>query len=224
MKKDTLVLIPARGGSKRIPHKNIKLLNGKPLICYTIDVAREIFDDLDICVSTDDLEIINVVERYGLKVPFVRPDYLSNDTAQTTDVVKHALEFYAQNGVHYQSVVLLQPTSPLRRSEDVRAAISLYSDQIDMVVSVVKSHSAGVMCQDREDGFLEFSLRVESRPLRDYYEYNGAVYVINAKPILDGVSMIDLDKKIKYVMDRKFSVDVDEVIDWNFAEFLMSNK
>ena len=88
-----LYIIPARGGSKGIPHKNIKLLNGKPLIYYTIDVARQLTTDDHICVSTDDDEIIEVVENYGLKVPFIRPDYLATDTSTTNDVLLHAINF-----------------------------------------------------------------------------------------------------------------------------------
>ena len=91
---NSLVIIPARGGSKGIPHKNIKELGGKPLICYTIDLARSLVSDKDICVSTDDMEIIRVVENYGLKVPFVRPAYLATDTMGTYEVLLHALDFY----------------------------------------------------------------------------------------------------------------------------------
>ena len=105
-----LVIIPARGGSKGIPHKNIKPLNGKPLIHYTIDEAREIVGDEDICVSTDDPEIIKCVEDYGLKVPFVRPEELATDTAGTYEVLLHALNFYEKQGRHYEVVLLLQNT------------------------------------------------------------------------------------------------------------------
>ena len=122
-----LVIIPARGGSKGIPHKNIKPLNGKPLIYYTIDCARAICDDADICVSTDDDEIIQVVEDYGLKVPFKRPAELATDTAGTYEVLLHALNYYEQQGRHYDVVMLLQNTSPFRAAEHVKEAITLYS-------------------------------------------------------------------------------------------------
>ena len=90
----TLYLIPARGGSKGIPHKNIKLLCGKPLIQYSIEVARELADDMDICLSTDDSEIKGVAEGLGLRIPFLRPAYLACDTASSSDVIVHALDFY----------------------------------------------------------------------------------------------------------------------------------
>ena len=104
----SLFLITARGGSKGIPHKNIKPLAGKPLICYAIDVARQFVEDMDICVSTDGDDIIEVVEKYGLKVPFKRPAELASDTAGSYEVIRHAVQFYEQKGVLYDTVVLLQ--------------------------------------------------------------------------------------------------------------------
>ena len=122
----SLIVIPARGGSKGLPGKNIKKLAGKPLICYSIDIARQVADDEDICVSTDSAEIIEVVENYGLKVPFVRPTELSTDESTTNDVLRHALQFYKNNGKEYENIILLQPTSPLRTKEDIVNAIKLY--------------------------------------------------------------------------------------------------
>jgi len=123
-----LYLIPARGGSKGIPHKNIKSLAGKPLIYYSIDVARELTTDDNICVSTDDNEIIKVVENYGLKVPFKRPDELATDNATTNDVILHAINFYESIGKQYDIIVLLQPTSPLRKSQHVKEVfIAIFS-------------------------------------------------------------------------------------------------
>src|SRR5690554_892422 len=123
-----LYVIPARGGSKGIPHKNIKPLNGKPLIYYTIDVARQLTTDENICVTTDDDKFIKVVEDYGLKVPFKRPEQLATDTATTNDVLLHALSFYENRGECYDIIILLQPTSPLRKSYQVKEALNLYND------------------------------------------------------------------------------------------------
>ena len=125
-----LVIIPARGGSKGIPHKNIKLLGGKPLICRAIDNARAVAPDSDICVSTDDSEIIQVVEDYGLKVPFIRPTELAADNSGTYEVLLHALSFYEQQGRTYDTIILLQPTSPFRRDEDISEALKLYSPDV----------------------------------------------------------------------------------------------
>jgi CMP-N-acetylneuraminic acid synthetase len=221
-----LYIIPARGGSKGIPHKNIKLLAGKPLIYYSIDVARALTTDENICVSTDDDEIIKIVEEYGLDVPFKRPNHLSTDTATTNDVLLHAVYFYETNGKKYDTIVLLQPTSPLRTVEQTKEAIALYQDDLDMVVSVRKSHSVSVLCEENEEGFLEFcfnknGLRRQDAPT--YYEYNGAIYIINIER-LKKLSLIGLTKKNKYVMDEKSSIDIDSQIDWIIAESILSGK
>lgn len=172
-----LYVIPARGGSKGIPHKNIKLLNGKPLIYYSIDVARQLTTDEHICVSTDDDEIIEVVENYGLKVPFKRPSHLATDTATTNEVLLHAINFYEAKGIFYDVVVLLQPTSPLRNSIHVKEAIELYTNDIDMVVSVKESHASSVLCSENEDGFLELSFNKSAKRRQDLKSY----YIMSAK-------------------------------------------
>ena len=104
----TLYLIPARGGSKGIPHKNIRPLCGLPLIGYSINVAREFADDRDICLSTDDPEIAETARKMGLDVPFMRPDSLATDKSGSYEVMLHALDFYHNRGVDYDRLVLLQ--------------------------------------------------------------------------------------------------------------------
>ena len=133
-----LYLIPARGGSKGLPGKNIKELNGKPLIYYSIDAARQFAPNADICISSDDSETIRTVEKYGLQVPFVRPDKLATDHATSFDVIRHALEYYENQNIHYDVVILLQPTSPFRKVEHIAEAINLFRSEheIDMIVSV----------------------------------------------------------------------------------------
>lgn len=222
----TLYLIPARGGSKGIPHKNIKSLCGKPLIEYSIDIARKLADANDICVSTDDVEIRKVSENYGLKVPFMRPDYLANDTATSSDVIVHALNFYEQCGVHYDIVVLLQPTSPLRRVEDVKGAIELYDSSFDMVTSVKESFVSAVLCRENKDGFLEDVLSNGSTRRQDatkLYEYNGAVYVINSKAVIEK-GLGAFSKIRKYVMPEINSLDIDTMSDWYIVESLIEKK
>lgn len=224
-----LVIIPARGGSKGIPHKNIKPLNGKPLIHYTIDVARQIVTDDDICVSTDDQEIIKCVEEYGLKVPFVRPPELATDTAGTYEVLLHALDFYEKMGREYDVVLLLQNTSPFRRAEHVKEAMKLYSSNIDMVVSVTESKTNPYYnCfEENGEGFLKRTIdqsnfiRRQDAPVT--YEYNGAIYVINAEQ-LKKMSLGKFTRRVKYVMDELHSVDLDNMIDWNFAEFILKER
>ena len=223
-----LIIIPARGGSKGIPHKNIKHLNGKPLIQYTIDVARAIVDDEDICVSTDDEEIIKVVEDYGLRVPFVRPDELASDTAGTYEVLLHAIDYYESKGRTYDCVILLQNTSPFRTREHVKEAMTLFKRGVDMVVSVNETRTNPYYnCfEDDEDGFLkktiDSSLLVRRQDAPTTYEFNGAIYIFDTER-LKREHFAKFPKKVKYVMDELHSVDLDTMMDWNYAEFLMLN-
>lgn len=223
-----LIIIPARGGSKGLPGKNIRPLCGKPLIGYSIELARTIVSDKDICVSTDAQEIIDVVERYGLYVPFVRPAHLSTDTATTNDVLVHALNFYQQQGREYDAILLLQPTSPLRTAAQVHEALALYETHpgIDMVVSVKKSHAAAVISHENEEGWLIPTLNTHSGPrqqITSYYEYNGAIYIIN--PIsLQKKGIPNFTKRLKYVMSEETSYDIDSLTDWQIVEHFMRNK
>lgn len=221
-----LLIIPARGGSKGIPHKNIKPLAGKPLIYYTIDVARQIVSDEDICVSTDDVEIIKSVEEYGLKVPFVRPTELATDTAGTYEVLLHALDFYEKQGRHYDVVLLLQTTSPLRRAVHVKEAMKLFHESIDMVVSVKECAANPYYCvfEENEEGWLHVSkgdgkiTRRQDAP--KVYEYNGAIYIINTES-LKQMPLYAFPHRLKYVMDAESSLDLDTMFDWQMAEMIV---
>lgn len=222
-----LVVIPARGGSKGIPGKNIKPLNGKPLIYYTIDAARAIVDDTHICVSTDDDSIVETVENYGLKVPFKRPDYLATDTASTYDVLLHAIHFYEEKGEHFDVVILLQATSPFRSGEHVKEALAFYSEEIDMVVSVKETDSNPYYICFEEDinGMLQISKgdghytrRQDCPPV---YEYNGAIYIINPDS-LKTKPLNKFSKRKKYVMDKAHSLDLDNMMDWKLAEMIIN--
>lgn len=224
-----LVVIPARGGSKGIPRKNIKPFAGKPLIYYTIDTARAIVPDEDICVSTDDDEIIQVVEDYGLEVPFKRPDELATDTAGSYEVLLHALDFYEKQGRHYDVLLLLQNTSPFRTVEHVKEALRLYTPEVDMVVSVKECAANPYYCvfEENKEGYLHVCkgdgtiYRRQDAP--KVYEYNGAVYVINTES-LKKQHLHQFAKRIKYVMDEKSSFDLDTMNDWMIAEKIAENK
>ena len=223
-----LFVIPARGGSKGIPHKNIKLLGGKPLIGYSVDVARQFADDADICVSTDDEEIASVVRSMGLEVPFMRPAELATDKSGTYEVLLHALDFYRSKGVEYDVLVLLQPTSPFRKAEDVKAALDMYSPDIDMVVTVKEASSNPYYnCYEKdENGFLAISkgdgkfTRRQDAP--KVWEYNGAVYVINVAS-LRKMTLGEFRRRRMSVMDSVRSVDLDTEIDWLIAEKLLES-
>lgn len=225
----TLIIIPARGGSKGIPHKNIKKLGGKPLIYYAIDVARALAQDEDICVTTDDDEIIEKVLEYGLAVPFKRPDYLATDSCGTNEVLLHALKYYESCGKFYDRIILLQCTSPFRNVEHVKEAIALYKPEIDMVVSVRESKSNPYYnCfEENETGFLKPSkgqgniVRRQDAPKT--WEYNGAIYIINSHSLKEK-SLSNFDHIIKYEMDEIHSIDLDTVLDWKLAEIIINEK
>ena len=222
-----LVVIPARGGSKGIPHKNIKLLNGKPLICYSIDVARQFTSDENICVTTDDDEIIKVVEDYGLKVPFKRPEYLATDTCGSNEVIQHAYQFYEQQGKHYDAILLLQPTSPFRKVEFLKDAVDLYDDSIDMVTSVKLSscnpyydgfeeNAEGLLKISKGDGTIE---RRQDAP--NVWQQNGSIYVINPKSLTEK-GMARFTRIRKFTMSELYSVDIDNPLDWKVAELIIN--
>lgn len=219
-----LYLIPARGGSKGIPGKNIKPFMGKPLICHTIDQARAAgANDCDICVSTDSEEIRNTVESYGLKVPFMRPAHLATDTAGSYEVILHALEWFENHDNNYDLVVLLQTTSPLRTAQDIREAISLWTPDTDMVVSVCEAATNPYYnaFETDENGNLHISkgdgryTRRQDAP--KVWEYNGAVYVMKAES-LHRISLSEFPIKRPYVMPTERSVDLDTPADWVRAE------
>ena len=218
--KDILFVIPARGGSKRLPKKNIKKLAGKPLIYYSIDVARLITDDDNICVSTDNDEIISVVASYGYQVPFKRPHTLASDTASTNDVLIHAVNYYKDRGKYFKLLVLLQATSPLRRKIDIENAVDLIDEKCDMVVSVRKSHVASVMCHEDEEGFLIPTLKRDYGRSQDfkgeYYEYNGSIYVMKISSLIE--KGMNAFKRKKYVMPDLYSTDIDTEEDLMMVE------
>lgn len=222
-----LFVIPARGGSKGIPGKNIKPLGGKPLIAYSVEVARQLAPDSDICVSTDDPAIADVVREMGLEVPFMRPDYLATDNCGTYEVLLHAVKFFEKLGRRYDTMVLLQPTSPLRTADDVRRCLEAYTPDVDMVVTVVEAASNPYYnCYETDaDGFLHISkgdgsyVRRQDAPKA--WEYNGAVYVIN----IDSLKQMPLSKfprRRMVEMERSRSIDLDTPLDWIVAEAVVA--
>ncbi|MFT4848163.1 MAG: CMP-N,N'-diacetyllegionaminic acid synthase [Sediminicola sp.] len=221
-----LVVIPARGGSKGVPRKNIKELAGKPLIYYTIEAAREVFNDEHITVSTDDKEIKEVVEKTGLQVPFLRPEELATDEAGTQEVLMHAINFSEQNGYHPDTLILLQPTSPFRTAKHLQSALEIYHDNLDMVVSVkeTKSNPYYALFEEDKDGFLKKSKEGNFTRRQDVpkvWEFNGAIYVINIKA-LKAQSISGFSKINKYEMNEISSIDIDNLIDFTFANFLIT--
>lgn len=230
MNDDTLFIIPARGGSKGIPRKNIKPLGGRPLINYSIDVARALAHNDHIILSTDDNEIAEVAENAGLKVEYRRRAELATDTAGSREVILDAMDWADKHCITYDKVVLLQPTSPLRTVEDVRRGIELYDPSLDMVVSVVSARTnpylncyeidpdTGMLVISKGDGC--FTRRQDAPPV---WEFNGAVYVINPESIRrEPLGCFKKRKSFEMPMER--SIDLDTTSDWIIAELMLSHK
>lgn len=219
-----LFLIPARGGSKGLPNKNSKLLKDKPLILHTTDLLKEKFvgHDIQICVSSDSESIIQLVENSGINVPFVRPAAYAQDDSSSESVMLHALHFYQEKGINFELLVLLQPTSPLKSRKQIEEAISQFTPEMDMVVSVKKSKSNPYfnLFEEQHDGFLRKSKEGNFTRRQDcptIYEYNGAIYVINVQSLLQkGFS--NFSKIVKYEMDNVSSLDIDNLEDFELAE------
>ena len=231
MKKKYLYLVPARGGSKGIPGKNIKLLGGMPLIGHTIGQALAVADPEDVVVSTDSEDIARVARDCGARTPFLRPAELASDSASSRSVILHAIDFFRSIGVDYEAVVLLQPTSPLRRPEDILAAIKAFEDSrasdpgrgAQMAVSVTEARTNPYYGAFETDssGFLHISkgdgryTRRQDAP--HVWEFNGAVYVIEAEALRrEEISRLDRIVPVDMPSDR--SLDLDTLADWARAE------
>lgn len=223
-----LTVIPARKGSKGIPGKNSKILVGKPLIQYSIETALQIAAPADICVTTDSEEIIEIAESLGLKVPFIRPDHLASDTSGSREVLLHAVDFYAEQGNEYDAIVLLQPTSPFRKTMDIMSMINHFDESTDMVVSVKECHDNPYysMFEENESGYLKLSKEGQYTRRQDcpkVYAFNGSVYVIRTSSLREK-PIGQFGRIKKFVMDDIHSLDIDTPFDWSIAEMMLEKK
>jgi N-acylneuraminate cytidylyltransferase len=220
-----LVIIPARAGSKGLPGKNWKNLNGKPLIQYTLEAALELFDPQQICVSTNAPEVIQIAEGLGISVPFLRPEYLATDEATSRDVILHAMNFWNEKFYDVDLIVFLQPTSPFRTSGHISLALTQFNSQIDMVVGVkqTKANPYYVLREEDENGYLQPSKIGEFTRRQDcpiVYEVNGAIYIVNPHS-LKSYSISEFRRVKKFIMDDNSSHDIDDALDWIIAESII---
>jgi CMP-N,N'-diacetyllegionaminic acid synthase len=225
--KRVLAIIPARGGSEGVPRKNIRLLAGKPLLAWTVEAAGE-SRYIDRCVlSSDDMEIIAVAREFGCDVPFVRPAELaSHDTPGIAPV------FHAVNALdeHYDVVVLLQPTSPLRSAEDIDGAIecclnSGYGTSVSVTVSA--KHPEWMFSISEQGSLLPFrekEMALSRQQLNPVYVLNGAVYAITTSLMSEEKRLVIPGKSAAYVMPAERSIDIDTIMDFCFAETLISER
>jgi CMP-N-acetylneuraminic acid synthetase len=230
--KKYLAIIPARGGSKRLPKKNVKKLFGKELIGWTIESALKSNSINNVVVSTDSEEIASVSKRFGAEIPFIRPLSLATDTSSSYSVVEHCIEYYKNEmNVTFENIILLQPTSPLRNEIHIKEAIELFeSKKANAVISVSEmEHSplwSNTLGENLEiDHFLNKELmNTRSQDLPSYYRLNGGIYIIKTEQFFKNKSFYPEKGSFAYIMDSKYSVDIDNEIDFLFAELLLSQK
>lgn len=221
-----IAIIPARSGSKGLPGKNIKLLNGKPLLGYSIDAAKksEMFDE--IMVSTDSEEYADIARNQGVVVPFLRSEKMSNDTAGSWDAVIEVLENYKKIGKMFDTVCLLQPTSPLRDAEDIIGAYKFFNEMFaDAVTSVCEVAHSPLWCTilPQNKSLKEFRRKLVAVPrqqLDKYYQINGGIYIRKIEYSNDGIRLLE-EKEYAYIMERSHSIDIDCMQDFMYAEYLV---
>ena len=221
-----IAIIPARSGSKGLKDKNIKELNGKPLLAYSIEAAKEskLFDE--IMVSTDSSKYAEIARSFGANVPFLRSEGNSSDKASSWDVVLEVLSKYFETGQKFDSVCLLQPTSPLRTANDIADAYKLLENkQADAVTSVCEvDHSPlWAMTLPPNLSLEEFKKRDSDTPrqlLEKYYRLNGAIYIRKINYSSKGIQLIDANE-FAFIMPREHSIDIDTELDFIIAEAIM---
>lgn len=219
-----LAVVPARGGSKRLPRKNVRPLHGKPLLAWTVEAALASGVMRRVVVSTDDEEVRRCALDHGAEAPFLRPAHLATDEATTVAVLQHALAFYEARGESFDYVATLQPTSPMRDAQDLREAAALLARRRpDSLVSVVKPKlHPDWLFQARPDGTLRRAPRDPARPPVDHYAPNGAIYLTRADLVRKG----DMygETCIPYPMPARRSIDVDDETDFRMAECLWEER
>jgi len=224
--KNFLAIIPARGGSKRLPRKNVLDLEGKPLIAWSIEAGLQSTYIDKVIISSDDEEILSISEQFGADI-VKRPDALASDTSTTFDAIKHTLD----NVVEYEYVVLLQPTSPLRNAKHIDDAIELLKEKnADAVVSVCEMEHSPLWSNtldnslSMENFLLDEVLTKRSQDLETYFRLNGAIYICKIEKLLEEKSFFLKENIFAYVMNRESSIDIDEELDFKLAKFLIKEK
>ena len=226
--KKVLALIPARGGSKGLPRKNIREVKGKPLIGWSIECAQRSQYIDRLIVSTDDEEIAAVCRQYGAEVPFVRPAALASDTATSMDVILHALDWVAREE-SYDYLVLLEPTSPLRTVRDIDTALArLDQSEAESIIGVARQEaahprfSARINAQGRLEPYLQDrGGSIRRQDLEDVYFLEGTIYISRVAALRDKRSFYH-DQTLPYVVERYQQFEVDEEMDIDIIEAMLA--
>ena len=227
-----LALIPARGGSKGIPEKNTRDLAGKPLIAWTIETALNSNVCSKIVVTTENQKIIAIAQDWGAEVPFIRPEHLSGDEATSISVVQHAIEYFLTIGFDKSDyILLLQPTSPLRATEDIKNAVDIaQSKQADAVVSVTDAPSHPYLTKKiKPTGMLQSFFdekfdNIRRQDLPPAYALNGAIYLNRISSLIEEKTFLPENKTYAYIMPPERSIDIDTPWDLRLAELIITDQ
>jgi CMP-N,N'-diacetyllegionaminic acid synthase len=224
-----LAVIPARGGSKRVPGKNIRKLGNKPLINWTIDTALNTPELSAIVVSTDDAQIAEIAQSAGATVPWLRPTKLATDEAKSADVAIHALDWFETENGEVDGILLLQPTSPFRTNETIQKAISLFKNHKRssiIGVSPIQNHHlytlekhGEFLVQYQQQRFLRKKLRNKSQ----IYAVNGAIYLLSPQEIRSSNSFVGSCLRPIIVESPIEALDIDTEEDFKIAEIFLSH-
>lgn len=223
-----IAVITARSGSKGLKDKNMKLLNGKPLMAYSIEAAERSGCFECIHVSTDSEEYAAAAREYGAEVPFLRDAAFASDTADSWDVVRAVVNRYAQNGQNFERVMLLQPTSPLRTAADIQNAFSLMAEKnAKAVIGVCEmDHSplwSNTLPDDGNmDGFLSRTKNLPRQQLPVYYRINGAVYLVETAFLMAHGDLYG-QHSYAYIMPKERSVDIDDAFDFLLVQTYLNS-
>jgi N-acylneuraminate cytidylyltransferase/CMP-N,N'-diacetyllegionaminic acid synthase len=222
-----LAIIPARAGSKSIKNKNIVLLGGIPLIAYSITTAKKCNKIDKVIVSTDSHKIADIAKSYGADVPFLRPAKLATDNSPTILTIKHAIEFLERKGQNYETIIILQPTSPLRKIEDIKKSLKLLNQpNTDSVVSVcIAEHNPYYVMKEIKENYIRPVIEPKQKiycrqSAPKVYRLNGSIYTVKRDVIMKKNDDIT-DKTRPLIMPREYSIDIDSKEDLLFAELIL---
>jgi CMP-N-acetylneuraminic acid synthetase len=231
-KTNCLAIIPARGGSKGLPRKNIRLLAGKPLIVWTIEQAKKSKYSDKVIVSTEDKEIAKISKKYGAEVPFLRPKELATDSSPTIDTIIHAISWFEKREEYFDIVVLLEPTSPLRKKDDLDNAIELFIESIDKadsLVSVSEVHLENPYIMKKiENGYVKPFIEIDENVYQRqqlpkvYFPY-GVVY-LSKTDTLKRYKTFYQERTIPYFIERWQNYEIDDLYDFIVVEAILKNK
>jgi len=225
-----IAIIPARSGSKGLPDKNVRLLAGKPLLAYSVEAALRSGVFTAVMVSTDSEAYAKIAREAGAEVPFLRSREYSSDTSSSWDAVREVLSMYASQEIEFDTVALLQPTSPLRLPEDIVGAYRLFEERrADSVAGVTETAFPVQQCFPlSEDNSMEVFSRLPRRnarrqELKPYYQENGAIYIARVSRLREPTWDFYEKGCYAYRMPQERSLDINSLMEFRFAEFLLAD-